>query len=96
MLYQHVSVQPQFISDEESDEDLLSNLEFVEVVEEEQKPEIISARMEVVRKGNKTAIAAIISSKVRILSQEKTLDQFNDYLYDLDIEAINLNMATKP
>lgn len=96
MLYQNVSVQPQYISSE-SDQELLSNLNFVELTpEEQQEAETISAQMEIVREGNRTAIAAVISSQVRILSQTKTVSEMDNWLYDLDIEVINYNMAMKP
>lgn len=96
MLYQNVSVQPQFIS-AESDQDLLSNLDFVQIApEEQQEAEVISVQMQLVREGNKAAIAAVISPKVRILTHKKTTSEFSDYLNELDIEVINFNMAMKP
>lgn len=96
MLYQNVSVQPQFIS-AESDQDLLSNLDFVQIApEEQQEAEVISAQMQLVREGNKAAIAAVIAPGVRILTQAKTVNEFTDYLHELDLEVINFNMAMKP
>lgn len=77
---------------EGTDEDLLANLEHIEI----QTPETLSAQMQLVREGNKAAIAAVISPGVRILTQTKTVNEFTDYLHELDLEVINFNMAMKP
>jgi hypothetical protein len=74
-----------------TDEDLLSNLDYV-ILEE---PEAMSARMELVREKNRSAIAALVSPNVRILTTSKTPDDFREYLQELDIETADYQFSMK-
>jgi hypothetical protein len=93
MLSQQVVItNPAAIIANGTDEDLLSNLDYV-ILEE---PEAMSAKMELVRKKNRSAIAALVSPNVRILTTSKTPDDFREYLQELDIETAEYQFSMKP
>lgn len=77
---------------EGTDEQLLANLEHIEL----ENPETLSTKMELVREKNRTAISTTIAPGVRLMTQTKTVGEFNDYLKDWYIEVIEFDFAMKP